>query len=211
MQTADFDHSLFEPNNNEGDKSLLVKFYSKPREDKAKSLEEGRPIFVDVCYVDIRIAGSRTGHIARPATMADKARFPRHYQAFTNREEMPLEGTPLKEWAAITRSRVEELAFINVKTVEQLANMPDNNVAKLMGGNALKQKAKDWLETAKEKAGELKFKQLADEMAEENDTLKEQLAKQGDMLAELTARLDASEKEAPAENTPSRRRRTKED
>lgn len=211
MQTADFDHNLFESGNNEGDKSLLVKFYSKPREDTAKSLEEGRPIFVDVCYVDIRIAGSRTGHIARPATMRDKQRFPRHYQAFTNREEMPLEGTPLKEWAAITRSRVEELAFINVKTVEQLANMPDNNVAKLMGGNALKQKAKDWLETAKEKAGELKFKQLADEMAEENNTLKEQLAKQGDMLAELTARLDASEKEAPAENTPSRRRRTKED
>ena len=213
MQTADFDHTLFEAGNNEGDKNLLVKFYTKPKEDKTESLEQGRPIYKDVCYVDIRTAGSRNGHVARPATLKDKQRFPRHFAAYENRQEMPTEGTPLTEWSLLTRSQAEEFAFINVKTVEQLANMPDNNAQKFMGGNTLKQKAKDWLEAASAKAGDLKFKELADKTQKENDELKEQLASQGDMLAKLTERLNsmdadkAPDVEVKEASEPSRRRR----
>lgn len=207
MQTADFDHTLFEQGNNEGDKNLLVKFFTKPKEDKAASLEEGRPIFKDVCYVDIRVAGSRNGHVCRPATLHDKQRFPRHHDAFKNREEMPTEGTPLTEWALMTRSMAEEFAYINVKTVEQLANMPDNNAQKFMGGNTLKQKAKDWLEAAAGKAGELKFKALADEVTAENEALKEQIA----TMMERLNTLESAKSDDPKEKAPSRRRRTTED
>ena len=128
------------------DDTLLVKFFTKQRADAAASDAAGRPIFKDVIYIDIKIPGSNTGGACRPARPGDIARFPRHYAAFKQRMEMPESGTPLSEWPQVTRSLAEELAFYNVKTVEQLANMADVNVSNFMGLAGFKQKAVEWLE-----------------------------------------------------------------
>lgn len=205
-QTADFDHTLFEQGNNDGDKNLLVKFFNKPKKNDAKSLEAQRPIFDEVCYVDIRVAGKRDPLAVRPATMRDKQRFPRHYAAFEQRTEMPVDGTPLLEWGCMTRSQAEELAFANIKTVEQLATMPDGNAQKFMGGFAMKQKAKDWLESTADNAGDLKYKELADTTAKENAELKGKLEEQSNLIAQMSERLNALEQPEP-DAKPSRRRR----
>lgn len=153
MQTAEFNHQDFEPNaQSKLDESLLVKFFTKQRENKAASLKEGRPIFKDVEYIDIRVPGQRSGGACRPAQYADKQRFPRHYLAFQQRKELPQEGTPLAEWPIMTRRNVEELSYHNVKTVEQLVGMSDGLAAKFMGMNTLKQKAILWLENAEDTA-----------------------------------------------------------
>lgn len=153
MQTAEFNHQDFEPNaQSKLDENLLVKFFTKQRENKAASLEEGRPIFKDVEYIDIKVPGNRTGGACRPANYADKQRFPRHYAAFKQREVMPVEGTPLAEWPIMSRSQVEELSFHNVKTVEQLLSMSDTLASQFMGMNTLKSKAKMWLEKSEETA-----------------------------------------------------------
>jgi hypothetical protein len=132
------------------DATLLVKFFERPRPDRLASLEAGRPMFKDVEFIEIRTPGNRDA-ICRPARQRDIERFPKHYQAYKDRVSTDhLEGTPLSEWPLMARSRVEELAFHNVKTVEQLAGMPDSNVAQFMGMNVLKQKAKQWLEQAKD-------------------------------------------------------------
>jgi len=138
------------------DEHLLVKFFVKAAPDKAKTLENGCPIFVDREYVDIRVPGSRDG-VSRPATPRDRARFPRHYAAFQQRKETPLEGTPLAEWPLATRSMVEMLAFSNVKTVEQLASMPDSASGNFMGAGNLKRQAQEWLEDAKDDAGTVRL------------------------------------------------------
>lgn len=130
------------------DALLMVRFYLKPREDKAATLKEGRPIFTDREYVEIRVPGKRDAQVCRPATRRDKSRFPRHYEAFKNRTKEPETGTPLAEWPQINRSQVEMLAFIGIKTVEQLSNASDTNIATKMGGFGLKQRAKDWLGSA---------------------------------------------------------------
>jgi DNA-binding transcriptional regulator of glucitol operon len=150
MQQADFDHTLFESGNNKGDSSLLVKFFIKVMPDNEASAAEARAIFKDVEYVDIRVAGSRSSHVCRPARQGDIERFPKHYEAFKQRKEIPLEGTPLVEWAQISRSQAEELSFLNVKTVEQLAAMSDNYAGQRMGGYELKARAIAWLVAAKE-------------------------------------------------------------
>lgn len=155
---------------NEMDATLLVRFYPKPREDKAETLKQGRPIFHEVDYIEIRTPGSRDA-IARPASQRDIERFPRHYEAYKNRTTQEgLDGTPLNEWPAITRSQVEELGFFSVKTVEQLIAMPDSQASQFMGINTLKAKAKAWLEGAEEgrKAEELaaELKKRDDEIAE---------------------------------------------
>ena len=182
MPTADFDHTLFEQGNTKGDEQLLVKFFIKPVKNAKKSLDEGRPIFDDIECIDIRVAGSRNGHVCRPARFNDKNRFPKHYAAFKNRSEAPLEGTPLIEWAVVTRSQAEELAFFNVKTVEQLAHMADTQAQKFMGINSLRQKAKDWLKEAKENAPALK---LAEELRVRDEQFKELQAKFDRMVETL--------------------------
>ena len=153
MQTAEFNHNDFEPNaQSKLDENLLVKFFTKQRQDNAATKEAGRPIFKDVEYVDIKVPGQRSGGACRPATFRDKQRFPRHYLAYEQRKEMPQEGTPLAEWALMTRTQVEELSFHNVKTVEQLVSMSDTLASQFMGMNTLRAKAKTWLEDSEETA-----------------------------------------------------------
>ncbi len=179
LDTADFDVGSFEHQAQaEEDKKLLVKFYIKPRPDPAETIKQGRPIFKDIEYIDIRIPGDRTGGIARPASFADKQRFAPHYKAFQDRTEVPLSGTPLIEWPLITRSLAEELAFHHVKTVEHLSTMSDTNIGKFMGLNALKAKAIKWLEQAGEEA---KVHELQDQLLERD----ERIATQGTQIEEL--------------------------
>lgn len=226
METADFDVASFDNRHQTAeDRKLLVKFYTKARPDKEGSLAEGRPIFKDVEYIDIKIPGDRTGGVARPASHADKQRFPEHYAAFKQRIELPLEGTPLIEWPLITRSLAEELAFHNVKTVEHLSTMSDVHSGKFMGLNALKAKALTWLEQAGEEA---KAHKLQEELLERDKRIAlqdgqiEQLQKQmlelmGDKKPTpvapaplLTSALDepvAAEPEAAAPVKKTRRRR----
>lgn len=179
MQTADFDVNSFENSAQaEEDKKLLVKFFVKPMEDKTASLKEGRPVFKDVELIDIKIPGDRTGGVCRPASHQDKQRFPNHYNAFKQRTEVPLDGTPLIEWPLITRSMAEELSFHNVKTVEHLSTMSDNNIGKFMGLNVMKAKALKWLEQAGEEA---KVHELQEQLLERD----ERIAHQGTQIEAL--------------------------
>jgi hypothetical protein len=169
-----------------GDETLLVMFFIEPVENKAKSIEEGRPIFEDVEHISIRSGGSRDER-RRPARDADKTRFPRHYAAFKARTTQEImSGTPLTEWTGCTRSQVEELKFLNILTVEQVAGVSDQNAQSMRGLVTLKQSAQKYLEAA---TGSVEIQALR----EENQSLLE--------------RLEALE--AAAEEKPRRKRRSK--
>lgn len=188
MQTAEYNHEDFSASKqDEADKTLLVKFYLKSVEDKAASIQEGRPIFREREYVDIKVPGQRDG-VARPASPADKARFPRHYAAFQNRMEAPSDGTPLTEWPAITRSVADQMSFENIKTVEQLANVNDSNMSSMPGLQTLKQKAKDWLLATKDDA-------ILSQLRNELDEREAKIAEQDELITSLTARLDKLEED----------------
>jgi len=190
-QEADFDVASFEYGaQTEEDKKLLVKFFVKPRNDSAASLKAGRPVFKDVEYIDIKIPGDRTGGVCRPATYVDKQRFGPHYVAFKTRTELPLEGTPLVEWPLITRSLAEELAFHNVKTVEQLSTMADVHSGKFMGLNTIKAKALKWLEQAGEEA---KVHQLQQSLMERDERITDQDTKISELQNQMTQLLDKLE------------------
>ena len=175
MQVADFNHEDFQQNQQQKmDEGLLVKFFVKPFHDQVKSKEEGRPVYRDVEYIDIKIPGEKGNGVCRPARPRDISRFPRHYEAFKSRTSSELsEGTPLFEWVGVSRSQAEELAFYNVKTVEHLANVNDVDIAGFMGGNMLKAKAVEWLAIAEE------GKQSAE--------LQKELAKRDEEISELKA------------------------
>ncbi len=204
MQTADFDvHSFEQSAQSEEDKKLLVKFFMRPRPDAAATIAEGRPIFHDIEYVDIKIPGDRTGGACRPATHRDKQRFAEHYRLFKQRIEVPIDGTPLAEWPLVTRSLAEELAFHNVKTVEHLATMADVNVGKFMGLGVLKAKAVKWLEQSSE---ESKVHALQEQLAERDeriDRLEEQMEKMLAMQAPPEPVEVSGQDPEPVADTPS--------
>jgi len=181
LDTAGLDPTDFDPRNqHSADEKLLVKFFHSPRLDKAATAEAGRNIFKDVEHISIHSPGKKDG-VARPATPRDKERFPRHYQAFKNRMEMPEEGTLLSEVSFLTRRQVEELAFFNVKTVEQLISVSDTNAQKFMGINALKETAKKWLEHS-EKVSEVD--KLAAQLNERDEKILALEAKMEELMAQ---------------------------
>lgn len=186
MAYADFDPNIFAKSAQaENDKHLLVKFYFHPKEDKAASEEEGRPVYKEVEYISITLPGTRSG-VTRPARSSDKSRFPAHYQAFKDRVDMPVEGTPLAEWPGVSRSQVEELAFSNIKTVEQLANVADSSISHHRSGVSLKQRAAQWLAQAKSSVT------VAD--------LEAKLASRDKMLDKLQAQVEKLQKASDGED-----------
>lgn len=160
-----------------GDDTLWVKFFVEPVENKRKSKEEGRPIFEDTEFISIKSPGS-TNEVRRPIRLTDTHRFPRHYEAFKAREEMVMEGMPLSEWTGVTRSQVEELKFLSIATVEQLASCPDHSVQNMRGLMTLKQNAIKYLGDAKSGAA----------LKAENDDLKTRMAELEAKLAAIVPR-----------------------
>ena len=184
MQTAEFNHEDFS-SQSEADKSLMVRFFYKNVENKLESQAQGRPVFLEKTYIEIRVAGQRDVQSCRPVTFADKQRFPRHFEAFEKRMEPPTEGMPLIEWPKITRTQAEELSFMNVKTVEQLASMKDSNIQQFMNGYKLKEQAVKWLET-----------NSAETEDREKAELKAQVAELSGQVAELLKAMDKASKAA---------------
>lgn len=193
MAIAEYNHEDFEQTRQtEQDEKLLVKFYTKTVNDPQATEEQGRAVFKEREYIDIRIPGTRGAGAARPATHRDRQRFPKHYAAFKQRVEMPLEGTPLSEWPVITRAHAEELAFLGIKTVEHLAGLSDTIASQMMGGQTFKAKANAWLTRAKT---DVSLTQLEAE-----------LAKRDKQIEDLSAKLEAF-----MADKPKRKRRTREE
>jgi hypothetical protein len=199
MQTADYDHKVFS-NTAEADKSLLVRFFEKSVENKLESQAQGRPIFKDKVYIEIRVAGQRDPQACRPVTHADKQRFPDHWSAYEKRTAPPSEGTPLLEWGLIARSQAEELAFLNIKTVEQLAVVIDTNLQNFRGGYELRERAKKWLEKSALETEDTEKQEMRDRIAELEAKIEALAAskpsrptnegKEADSVNELTSELD---------------------
>lgn len=167
-----------------GDEKLAIRFFNHPVQNKRESKEEGRPIFHEVEHVQVAVPGDKTSIVIREATDQDRERFPRHYEAFKARTSQDaVDGTPLSAWPQVTRAQVEELAYFEIRTVEQLAGMSDALAGKFMGINQLRDRARVFLE---ETSGQ---KPLA-ELMTKNEELVTQLAEERRHREALSDKLD---------------------
>jgi hypothetical protein len=197
LQDANYSETDLAMNNGRyhGDETLLVKFYKHPRINAAKTAEAGRPIFEDKAYIQIMQPGNKDSIVIRPATQMDKARFSEHFRKFEAREDQEaVEGTPLDEWAGITRSQCEELKYLNIKTVEQLSAVSDSNAQGIMGIAYLKEKANKYIADT---AGDATAEALAD-MQAKYDALVEKMG------AEPVAAKPKRKRRTPAEMAAAR-------
>lgn len=164
------------------DMQLGVEFFTKSVELKAKSEEAGRPIHEDREFVRITFPADNKRELVAPAhemhyvthlrqqlTYAD--RFKASYDAFADNKENFIEGTPLTEAPFMTKSKIEELKHFKVRSVEQLAGMPDASMKRMgFGARDLRDRAQAYLaaaqgtsevESLKARIAELEALQLA--------------------------------------------------
>ena len=136
-----------------GDEFLLVKFFMHPKINNIKTAEAERPIFEDTVYVQIMQPGNKDSVVIRPATKMGRDWVVERFRKLEARtDEDHIEGTLLEEWPGVTRAQCEELRYLNVRTVEQLAGLSDSNAQNIMGVQLLKQKAAKYLESSKDEA-----------------------------------------------------------
>lgn len=166
------------------DRDLVVQFEMLPVHMAFKSEQEGRPIYEEHAHIRIAFPGDRTRELLRPVKMQDDTlgpsdlnRFPRQWAAFKAQNEPVVEGTPLSEWPMINRAQVMEFGSLNIRTVEQLASVPDTTLHTMgMGGRAVRDKAKAWLDQARGGSELSKILARLEALENENQALKRQAA-----------------------------------
>jgi len=78
------------------------------------------------------------------------------FKAWKEGRELPVDGTPLANWPVISPALVKNCLQLHVRTVEELAVISDEVVARLgMSGRNLQQRAKAWVEAKAEGGGKL--------------------------------------------------------
>jgi hypothetical protein len=173
---------------------LHIEFRNVAVENKAKGLKEGRPIYDQQEQIFIRFAGDTKKELVAPAhekCMRDPETglwvtyaqvYHRHYEAFRTGLKAVGEGTPIEELPFVDAARRAELKALHIHTAEALSGLEGVNLSRLgMFGRELKEKAKAYIDRAKDSA-------LETRLAAEN--------------VALTARIAALEQQLTGAHTP---------
>lgn len=167
-----------------GDDKMLVRFYADAVEDVGASKREGRPIYNEVVFVEI-IAPGQAGkqEFVAPATAEHKQRFPRQWARFEAGEKAVTEGTPVEVWPIVSRSFAKQLKMSGFHTVEEIANVNDNDLKALgPGGREVRDRAKAFLDEAGRNA-------LNDRLLRERKEQDDKMARLESELADLKRRV----------------------
>jgi len=146
------------------ERPAYVEFEARPVTDKKATLEAGMNVSVDQDWALVtppyskdRVERKVTSWFETLELNAKNGRIPpawvdmykKQYQAWKEGQEIPLDGTPIKNWAIPSPAQVKNLLAANMKTVEDLALCNDEGLRRLgMGGIDLRNKAKAFLASA---------------------------------------------------------------
>lgn len=174
------------------DHKLHVTFRKEPILNRFKSTEAGRPVFDEVDYITIRTPGSQLCVIDAPVTAGTYLkRFGDKYAKWKAGQEQALSGTPLDSFPFLLGkvALIAELKAMNIHTVEQLAEVADNHVQTIMGGQVLRQKAQDYIK------GTSGTDAMLAKMQKENEDLKAQM----EQLMSMVGKPDVAQKRTAKE------------
>lgn len=105
------------------------------------------------------------------------------YEAWKKNEEMPLYGTAIKNWPAISPAQAKLVISTGILTVEDLAGCNHEGLRRLgMGGRDLIDKAKSWVK-ATEEQGKVAIENA--QLTKENEQLKQTVENLEGKVAEL--------------------------
>lgn len=165
--------------------TAIPRFFTKAAKDTERSNAEGKAIFKDVEYIEIRIPGDRFNVIERAASDHNKARFAVAYEKFKKGVEQKPDGFPLQAWNTATPALIATLAEAHCYTVEQFANMAESGLPKYPEVLKLQRQARDFLEAREDSA---RINQLQHQI----EALQAQLATRDEKIEALEQQLAQS-------------------
>lgn len=173
----------------------FVSFETRAVEDRAASIEAGHYVARDVDFALVTPRGSKD-RVERVVSEwftnlkkeAANGRFPAEwlrsiesgYKDWKEGRETAVDGTSIKNWPILGPSQIVMLQQVGVRSVEDLAAANEELITRLgMGGRALVEQAKAWLESSSDVG---KVSADINALRVENTQLKEQ---NKELLADL--------------------------
>lgn len=185
-------------------KPPYVTFETRSVEDRGATLKTGHYVGQDVVYAIVTPQGSKD-KIEKVAeewlkdlegAVRDE-RFPLNwlqayksmFKEWSEGREIPIDGTAILTWPAISISQQKVILDANIRTVEDLAAANEQTLTFIgMGARALKEKAQAWIDTANgagKVAGEL------EKLRKQNEELKTKNASNDEKLTKMAAQIEA--------------------
>lgn len=178
--------------------AVLVQFEVRHQKDPVESERQGQTVFKARDW--IIITPDPKTKIERPVSDLDKRQYADKYRRWKDSQEPPVEGTPLEEWAGINRSQCEMCRSLDIRSVEQLAAVPDGTLEIMgLGARQLREQAKAYLERAQGSGQDSR-------LARENETLRQQLEALQTQMQELSRRMEDSGKQDQQSSGSGKRR-----
>lgn len=182
----------------------FVRFEVRAEEDRQASIEAGHYVGKDFDYALITPMGSKDcierkvdEWFLKLQSDVSEGRCPREWLAgfkglyadWKSGRESPASGSPILDWPPASPSQIKTLLSLHVRTVEDLAAANEEVLGRIgMGARALKQRAIDWLASAKN-TGKVSEESAA--LKVENEQLKERCALLEERVGTLTAKVEA--------------------
>ena len=85
--------------------------------------KDGLPVFINRCFVEIRIKDNNCEIYDQPATPEKIKQFPVEYARYQLARKQVTQGTPLEQFAFLTAAEIESLKVRGIFTVEALATL----------------------------------------------------------------------------------------
>lgn len=168
-------------------KGVTPIFFIEPIPDDKATEESGAIKFREQEMVRIMVAGDMLNVMHSPVTDELKARFADAYAAFKQKRiDLHIEGTPLKNWPMIPAIRIAEFNAVNIYSVENLADVADTNLGRLVDGRIWREKATAWLASAKDNGAAAKYAAEAERLRDDNKELHGKIDALTAQVAELT-------------------------
>jgi hypothetical protein len=172
----------------------VIDFYLGAKEDRAKSLEAGSLIMVDVVMVRIRQRGAKDfcekeaeEFVKEMELYSSTGRVPGHWgpayrdaiNRFKKGEDGPVDGIDIRNWGGASPAQQQNLRSMGILSVQDVARMNEAAMKNIgMGAVMLKQRAQAYLDTIN---GSVNPEKLAQQTAKIED--------QGKQIEELRAEL----------------------
>ena len=171
------------------ERPAYVRFELRAVEDRAASMAAGHYVARDVEYALITPAGGSLV-VEKRVTPELVARYAEPYQSWKEGQELPTDGTPIREFPPLSPAQVHLCLSLNLRSIEDLANAPETSLQKMgMGSPVLQEKARAYLENAAH-GGRIAERVAA--LTVKIDALTADVAEKDSAIAALEAELSAA-------------------
>jgi hypothetical protein len=174
-----------------GDRRTFPTFFTEAVELPDESAAQGRPIYREIEYVKILIAGDSKTEVVRKVNDQMRREYRAEYEYWKRTQQQAVTGTPLEQWPGASVSFIKTCKHVNVFSVEALAELGDSHLSNLgMDARNMQARAKAWLASAKDNAE-------AERLASQNNALQGQIALLQEQIKDMGARFSEIQNESP--------------